>query len=170
MYHIIGLICLLTTSASLLILILSFFFFFLMIRRPPRSTLFPYTTLFRSAVRATDRRVSTGARQGRRHVCRDERVQGLCLCGGQGVRPRRDHARGRRRRHPLCRRKRHEDRARRGPAPRRQRLHTRLSHRPISARRQALRDRRGDERDPTHVDRPATVRQDALIVRFGEVR
>src|SRR5256885_4861472 len=28
------------------------FFFFLMIRRPPRSTLFPYTTLFRSAARA----------------------------------------------------------------------------------------------------------------------
>src|SRR2546422_5764300 len=28
---------------------LSLFFFFLMIRRPPRSTLFPYTTLFRSA-------------------------------------------------------------------------------------------------------------------------
>src|SRR5260221_12394396 len=27
-----------------------FFFFFLMIRRPPRSTLFPYTTLFRSRV------------------------------------------------------------------------------------------------------------------------
>src|SRR6266487_4839456 len=33
-----------------LILLPSFdFFFFLMIRRPPRSTLFPYTTLFRSA-------------------------------------------------------------------------------------------------------------------------
>src|SRR4030065_529905 len=29
---------------------LFFFFFFLMIRRPPRSTLFPYTTLFRSPV------------------------------------------------------------------------------------------------------------------------
>src|SRR5436189_3939001 len=29
------------------------FFFFLMIRRPPRSTLFPYTTLFRSHVAAT---------------------------------------------------------------------------------------------------------------------
>src|SRR5205085_11582968 len=29
-------------------------FFFLMIRRPPRSTLFPYTTLFRSAGRALD--------------------------------------------------------------------------------------------------------------------
>src|SRR2546429_1428953 len=27
-----------------------FIFFFLMIRRPPRSTLFPYTTLFRSIV------------------------------------------------------------------------------------------------------------------------
>src|SRR3712207_8479568 len=27
----------------------AFIFFFLMIRRPPRSTLFPYTTLFRSA-------------------------------------------------------------------------------------------------------------------------
>src|SRR5882757_10176592 len=29
-----------------------YFFFFLMIRRPPRSTLFPYTTLFRSDVLA----------------------------------------------------------------------------------------------------------------------
>src|SRR5271166_7095703 len=29
---------------------LCFFFFFLMIRRPPRSTLFPYTTLFRSGI------------------------------------------------------------------------------------------------------------------------
>src|SRR6266542_6229144 len=33
------------------ILFFFFFFFFLMIRRPPRSTLFPYTTLFRSHVR-----------------------------------------------------------------------------------------------------------------------
>src|SRR2546427_12957027 len=30
----------------------SIFFFFLMIRRPPRSTLFPYTTLFRSLLLA----------------------------------------------------------------------------------------------------------------------
>src|SRR5437867_9975121 len=29
-----------------------FFFFFFMIRRPPRSTLFPYTTLFRSVLAA----------------------------------------------------------------------------------------------------------------------
>src|SRR2546426_11445087 len=35
-----------------LLLILLFYFFFLMIRRPPRSTLFPYTTLFRSDVGA----------------------------------------------------------------------------------------------------------------------
>src|SRR5438270_11187941 len=32
-----------------------FSFFFLIIRRPPRSTLFPYTTLFRSAVVGTCR-------------------------------------------------------------------------------------------------------------------
>src|SRR3712207_7414079 len=31
-------------------MLLSLFLFFLMIRRPPRSTLFPYTTLFRSQV------------------------------------------------------------------------------------------------------------------------
>src|SRR5256885_5691716 len=49
-------------SSSLIVLITSlfcvanwfyfayFFFFFLMIRRPPRSTLFPYTTLFRSHI------------------------------------------------------------------------------------------------------------------------
>src|SRR5215204_6983249 len=32
-----------------------FFFFFLMIRRPPRSTLFPYTTLFRPRSRPANR-------------------------------------------------------------------------------------------------------------------
>src|SRR3712207_8684562 len=31
-----------------------FFFFFLMIRRPPRSTLFPYTTLFRSVLQVEE--------------------------------------------------------------------------------------------------------------------
>src|SRR3989442_4030336 len=34
---------------------LFFFFFFLMIRRPPRSTLFPYTTLFRSEANSLPR-------------------------------------------------------------------------------------------------------------------
>src|SRR6266567_8295800 len=38
-------------------------FFFLMIRRPPRSTLFPYTTLFRSPGSGTQRR---RRRRGRR--------------------------------------------------------------------------------------------------------
>src|SRR6516162_11368284 len=38
-----------------LLFLLLFFFFFLMIRRPPRSTLFPYTTLFRSAPRRSTR-------------------------------------------------------------------------------------------------------------------
>src|SRR2546430_9895963 len=35
------------------------FFFFLMIRRPPRSTLFPYTTLFRSRIAQTDQCVAS---------------------------------------------------------------------------------------------------------------
>src|SRR3712207_7342054 len=37
-----------------------FIFFFLMIRRPPRSTLFPYTTLFRSNASSHDGIDSTG--------------------------------------------------------------------------------------------------------------
>src|SRR3712207_7616194 len=41
-------------------------FFFLMIRRPPRSTLFPYTTLFRSDRRADRRRALGRARRGHR--------------------------------------------------------------------------------------------------------
>src|SRR6266581_6966750 len=39
-----------------MLVVLFHFFFFLMIRRPPRSTLFPYTTLFRSRRRRRDRR------------------------------------------------------------------------------------------------------------------
>src|SRR6266568_8487317 len=39
----------------------SFLFFFLMIRRPPRSTLFPYTTLFRSALAARRRWYQPGS-------------------------------------------------------------------------------------------------------------
>src|SRR5450432_2675240 len=45
---------------------LLFFFFFLMIRRPPRSTLFPYTTLFRSAAARPDCRAAGRLRDGRR--------------------------------------------------------------------------------------------------------
>src|SRR2546430_12724512 len=45
-------------GVSLMLLV---FFFFLMIRRPPRSTLFPYTTLFRSH----DQRGATHGAEGR---------------------------------------------------------------------------------------------------------
>src|SRR5690242_21308473 len=38
-----------------------FYFFFLMIRRPPRSTLFPYTTLFRSMGLVSEVNISKGS-------------------------------------------------------------------------------------------------------------
>src|SRR5947199_7299289 len=44
---------------------LIFFIFFLLIRRPPRSTLFPYTTLFRSAGPPDRQRVHDGGSQRR---------------------------------------------------------------------------------------------------------
>src|SRR2546426_8671912 len=53
-----------------------FFFFFLMIRRPPRSTLFPYTTLFRSPIEQDRlRRVRAD------HAAETERTRRL---GGKG--------------------------------------------------------------------------------------
>src|SRR5688572_32494740 len=56
-----------------------YIFFFLMIRRPPTSTLFPYTTLFRSCRRScprrADRRVS--GRRRRAGVQTQERRQSL---------------------------------------------------------------------------------------------
>src|SRR2546425_8765285 len=49
------------------------YFFFLMIRRPPRSTLFPYTTLFRSirtiARTAVSRTARAGCRSGNARNC-----------------------------------------------------------------------------------------------------
>src|SRR2546429_6734134 len=53
---------------------ISICFFFLMIRRPPRSTLFPYTTLFRSPV---------GYRRNRTYG------QGVQFGGDRGARPHR---------------------------------------------------------------------------------
>src|SRR5574340_1575482 len=50
---------------------LFFLFFFLMIRRPPRSTLFPYTTLFRSVPRTVAHR-PRGCGGGRRSDGRSE--------------------------------------------------------------------------------------------------
>src|SRR5690349_24627915 len=46
--------------------IFSCVFFFLMIRRPPRSTLFPYTTLFRSPAAAVGRPGTRRLSRGRR--------------------------------------------------------------------------------------------------------
>src|ERR1051326_9517304 len=49
-----------------------FFFFFLMIRRPPRSTLFPYTTLFRSISICTTTARRTARRRTSLCRCRSE--------------------------------------------------------------------------------------------------
>src|SRR2546427_4584166 len=50
------------------VLSVSLFFFFLMIRRPPRSTLFPYTTLFRSGrASVRGRELRRAARRQYRH-------------------------------------------------------------------------------------------------------
>src|SRR2546429_7550047 len=46
--------CDLASVLQLALFSVPFFFFFLMIRRPPRSTLFPYTTLFRSLLLTSD--------------------------------------------------------------------------------------------------------------------
>src|SRR5260370_28912299 len=62
-------------------------FFFLMIRRPPRSTLFPYTTLFRSV---EDLLHLEGGRDGLEQDGRPDRASGdaeRVLCDGEGVIP-----------------------------------------------------------------------------------
>src|SRR5260370_19436741 len=53
---------------------LSWYFFFLMIRRPPRSTLFPYTTLFRSRDRELVDQASVHVLQDRCAAARDADV------------------------------------------------------------------------------------------------
>src|SRR6266481_8769485 len=53
------------------------FFFFLMIRRPPRSTLFPYTTLFRSRARCRFRQVLSGGGRG----ASVRRIRATSQCG-----------------------------------------------------------------------------------------
>src|SRR5438876_6008232 len=53
-----------------------FFFFFLMIRRPPRSTLFPYTTLFRSLVQLDQHACVCHQSVGMCRLLRQEAVQG----------------------------------------------------------------------------------------------
>src|SRR5690554_7367005 len=67
-----------------------FLLFFLMLRRPPRSTLFPYTTLFRSEAVRRQRRAQVlpcrGRRQRRRDHCpsavRAELIRSSVCCQG----------------------------------------------------------------------------------------
>src|SRR3712207_8850748 len=67
-----------------------FLFFFLMIRRPPRSTLFPYTTLFRSTSRAPDPASRRGSRRVRaRSAPRAYPVRARSPCTGTSARRRR---------------------------------------------------------------------------------
>src|SRR5688572_31734983 len=52
-----------------------------MIRRPPRSTLFPYTTLFRSTPRASRRPIHSRSRRARASGCRCARHPArVCAC------------------------------------------------------------------------------------------
>src|SRR2546429_2461715 len=50
-----------------------------MIRRPPRSTLFPYTTLFRSSSRAVDCSFFTRPEAGRIHHAGNSQINGVDL-------------------------------------------------------------------------------------------
>src|SRR5437899_12932195 len=59
----------------MLLLSLSLFFFFLIIRRPPRSTLFPYTTLFRSQIGQGRKAVSVLVATSRRGLSKPLRGQ-----------------------------------------------------------------------------------------------
>src|SRR2546422_7320789 len=56
----------------------SLYFFFLMIRRPPRSTLFPYTTLFRSLSILQEERADRALGTGSRSARSDSRAPGYC--------------------------------------------------------------------------------------------
>src|SRR2546430_9161801 len=53
-------------------------FFFLMIRRPPRSTLFPYTTLFRSGFGRTPHRRHRSVRRPPREPCSATQTAWTC--------------------------------------------------------------------------------------------
>src|SRR5258706_10397252 len=59
-----------------------FFFFFLMIRRPPRSTLFPYTTLFRSAATVATRSACSRPARSSSRACQPARasIPGTIIC------------------------------------------------------------------------------------------
>src|SRR3712207_7750302 len=58
------------------------YFFFLMIRRPPRSTLFPYTTLFRSLLVALIQREQAAQREQHQRDHEGPEVPRTCVAKG----------------------------------------------------------------------------------------
>src|SRR4051812_49803984 len=74
------------------LLLSSFSFFFLMIRRPPRSTLFPYTTLFRSGRHLRRRRAGAAEHPGRQGShARDPRVREAVVLSQRAQRRSEEH-------------------------------------------------------------------------------
>src|SRR2546430_17250080 len=139
------------------------YFFFLMIRRPPRSTLFPYTTLFRSkvreaaeTVRAGHQRVSGRAIQagGHGHAGGSGAIARVPsrVAGGQkraAFYARSEHGK------TVCERSCCEGGQRMRTDSRRVRLYQRLSCGEILSRREAVHDWRRHERDSAPGDCPA---------------
>ncbi len=112
------------------------------------------------AVRPKHRRIPADAGQARRHVHDLAGVPRVRLRGRPGLRPRGSSA------HaaegcggcdPVLGREGDVDGRRGDPGAGGQRLHQRIPHAAPLARRQAARDRRGDERDPADADRAGVV-------------
>src|SRR6266568_9044464 len=144
-------------------IILFFYFFFLMIRRPPRSTLFPYTTLFRSrrpASRHHGQSLSV-ARKGRRRAC----PSGDFSCQHHRYQRVADRDRGRprrvRRRHHRAR-NRIRDAARRPRGPAARRRHSVSVRRDFAGRASTLGDdQRAQRRPPGGCEEDASALQAA---------
>src|SRR5437870_6422867 len=68
-------LCVICVFSLIWVPVFSFYFFFLMLRRPPRSTLFPYTTLFRSIAHVPLGEIRHGAHGGVDGVFRGARSE-----------------------------------------------------------------------------------------------
>ena len=112
------------------------------------------------AVRQADRHVPADAGQARRYVHDAECMPRLRVHRRARLRSRPDDALRRGRLHSSSDRARDVDGAADDPGAGRQRLRQRLPGGPPAARREAVRDRRGHQRNPPHADRPRTLRGD----------